>query len=55
MKEPLKKDLFIACVLSACMYVHLCMPGVQRGQNRVSDTQELELQMLVNQHVGVGN
>lgn len=31
-----------------------CVPGASRGQKRVSDPVELELQMLVNYHVGSG-
>lgn len=38
-------------VLSPCESV-LCMPGACGGQKRVSGPRELELDMVVNHHVG---
>ena len=39
-----------------CMYVCvLCVPGTGGGQKRASYLLELELQMVVNHHVGAGN
>jgi hypothetical protein len=37
------------------MYVHHMCGGTHRGRERASDALSLELQMVVNQHVGVGN
>ena len=40
------------------MYVYVsrvCVLGALVGQTRVSDPLELELQMVVNHHVGAGN
>lgn len=40
----------------ACLYVvHHGMPGAHRGQKRVLDPLELELQTVVKHHVGTGN
>lgn len=33
----------------------MCMPGAQGGQERVSDSLELELKIIVNFHVGARN
>lgn len=52
------KILFILCVNLFCLHACLCtvcMTGAQECQKRVWDPQELELQMLANLHVGVGN
>lgn len=52
------KILFILCVNVFCLHACLCtvcMIGAQECQKRVWDPQELELQMLVSLHVGVGN
>ena len=50
-------DLFVLkCVSFACMCVcvpHVC-PVSRGGQKRALDPQELELQMVVSHHVGVG-
>ena len=41
-------------VLSSCLSVHrVC--SVLGGQKRASDSLELELQTVVNSHVGAGN
>lgn len=42
-------------VLSACVHVYLCVPGVLRGQKRASDSLELELRMVIIHHVGAVN
>lgn len=34
--------------------LHVCVPGAQEGQKRVSGALELELQMTVNHLVGAG-
>lgn len=50
-----KQDLlyFMCTVLFTCVYMYsVCMPGVHRGQKRVSDSLKLELQMIVSHHVG---
>lgn len=33
----------------------MCMPGTYGSQNRVPDSQELELWMIMNGYVGTGN
>jgi hypothetical protein len=46
----------LKCVSFACMCVcvpHVC-PVSRGGQKRALDPQELELQMVVSHHVGVG-
>lgn len=35
-----------------CMYA---LPGTRGGEKRMLDSMKVELQMVVNQHVGVGN
>lgn len=35
-----------------CMYI-MCVPGAQGSQKQVSDSLELEFQMVVNWHVGI--
>lgn len=40
------------------LYLILCatsVPAAYRGQKRVSDLLELQLQMIMNHHVGAGN
>lgn len=38
-------------VLSACMPVYFCIPGMHGGQKRALDTLRLELKLFVRQHV----
>jgi hypothetical protein len=38
--------------MPAYMYAHHCIPGGHRGQKRVLDPLELQLQMAVRFHVG---
>lgn len=43
--------------MNACLHVCMhttCVPGVYRGQNKASDTVELELEMVANYHVATG-
>lgn len=52
----LRKPLFILCVyVPEHMYVHPERTRPSRGQKRVLDTLELELQVVVNFHMGAGN
>lgn len=49
---------YIICVWAFCPRVCLCtacMPGANGGQKEVLDPLELDIQMVVNQHVGAGN
>lgn len=50
-------DLPILCVL--CLYIvcvlHLCVLGAHGSQRKASDPLEMELQMVVNYHVGTWN
>lgn len=42
-----KKKKSGVCVLSACMSAyHVCLPGASRGQKRVPDSLEFELQIV---------
>lgn len=50
--------IFILCVWAFCLHVCLyimCVPGATRGQKRVSDPQELKLQMLLSCYVSARN
>jgi hypothetical protein len=40
--------------LKACLCT-LYMPDIYRGQRKIADLTELELQIVVNHHVSVGN
>jgi hypothetical protein len=42
-------------ILSECISVYHSMPGAHGGQKRPLDPLELEAQMVVSYHVGVGN
>jgi hypothetical protein len=56
--ESLKKTYLCACEYVHCMYVcaHCaCVSGVQRGQKRVPDPWELELQLSKGCPMGAGN
>lgn len=49
--------LFIYEYQCLCLHVFMyitCVPGVLRSQKRVSDALELELEMGISDHVGVG-
>lgn len=54
----LKSYLFLfhvyGCSASTLVYV-LCVCSIHRGQKMVSDVLELDLQMVVNSHMDVGN
>lgn len=46
---------YCVCVLPVCMYMlHMCVCGVHRGQERVLDALELELQTATD-HVDARN
>ena len=44
-----------AVVLSACSLCNTCVPDAHRDQKMALDPLELELEMLVSCHVGIGN
>lgn len=39
----------------ACMYVHMFMPGTCGGHKRVSDTLDLDIQVIMSHNVGAEN
>lgn len=41
-------------VWPACVYVHHVQPGTHRGQNRELETPELDLKVVVSNHVTAG-
>lgn len=41
--------------MRVCLCVCMCTPGVLRGQKRVLDALELELETVVGHHVNVRN
>lgn len=55
--------LFVCCkyflwVCMFCLHIHLCImftPGTYSGQRSVSDSLELELQMVMSHYVGARN
>jgi hypothetical protein len=49
---------FLFCFSAWCgcfAYMIVCMPGVCRGQKRVSNSLQLELQIVVSHYTGAGN
>jgi hypothetical protein len=51
-------DLFTLCLWVFCLHVvicTMCIPCASKGQKKVLGTLELELQMVVDYHVGALN